>query len=154
MGIEIERKFLPASDDWKNWIKEWKELKQGYLINRRNMSLRIRSEDDQKFIICYKGAGKGISVPEYEMVVWRWLGSALLRFCAANIITKARFPIHHHDHLFEVDVFKNQLEGLVLIEVEMKTEEETVVLPSWIGHEVSRDHRYKNAVLVRSGIPD
>lgn len=40
-----------------------------------------------------------------------------------------------------------------MAEVELKSEDDVIDLPPWIGKEVSRDLRYKNVVMMRNGIP-
>jgi CYTH domain-containing protein len=57
--------------------------------------------------------------------------------------------------MWEVDVFEGHHEGLIMAEVEMSSVDEEVVLPSWVGREVSDDDRYANASLSRTpGVPD
>ncbi|WP_148045030.1 hypothetical protein [Nocardioides marmorisolisilvae] len=48
---------------------------------------------------------------------------------------------------FAVDVFHGPLAGLVLAEVEVEDLEADLVLPAWLGAEVTRDDRYSGGAL-------
>ena len=64
MAIEIERKFLVNSIPIKN-IDISKRIKQGYIINNKEKTLRIRQSDDD-YTITIKGKTTGISRLEFE----------------------------------------------------------------------------------------
>ena len=51
---------------------------------------------------------------------------------------------------WEVDEFLGDNKGLIVAEIELKTEDQIFEKPSWIGEEVSGDHRYTNASLARN----
>jgi adenylate cyclase len=82
---------------------------------------------------------------EYEIPIDDAL--KLLELCKRPIIAKTRYKIPYEGHSWEVDVFEGENEGLVMAEVELQSEDETVVLPEWIGKEVSGDKRYYNSYL-------
>jgi adenylate cyclase len=46
------------------------------------------------------------------------------------------------------DEFEGDNRGLILAEVELKNETQSIKLPGWIGQEVTGDPRYFNANLV------
>jgi CYTH domain-containing protein len=48
---------------------------------------------------------------------------------------------------WEVDEFLGENEGLVVAEIELKSENEQFEKPVWIGEEVTHDPRYFNASL-------
>tara|TARA_B100000508_G_scaffold56861_1_gene44275 strand:- start:1019 stop:1528 length:510 start_codon:yes stop_codon:yes gene_type:complete len=152
MATEIERKFLPKNDAWQASVTAIKRLRQGYLINTKKRSLRVRSEDDNRYILCYKTGSKGISVSEYELTLWPWLGRLLLWACGKTL-SKVRHYVPNENHLFEIDVFECKLSGLIIIEVELETENEVIMLPAWVGKEISLLSHYKNSVLLRKGLP-
>jgi adenylate cyclase len=62
-------------------------------------------------------------------------------------IEKTRHIVKANGHVWEIDVFEGANFGLVLAEVELQSEDEQIVLPSWIGIEVSDDPRYFNSYL-------
>ena len=54
----------------------------------------------------------------------------------------------------EVDVFAGRHAGLVLAEVELRSEDDKPSLPTWVGREVTGDAHYYNTSLARHGLPD
>tara|TARA_B100000508_G_scaffold31981_2_gene24623 strand:+ start:13935 stop:14453 length:519 start_codon:yes stop_codon:yes gene_type:complete len=153
MATEIERKYLPKNNGWEALVTGTKLITQGYLINTKKRSLRIRSEDNSRYILCYKSGSKGISVGEYELVLWVWLGNFLLWTCGSKTLAKVRHYVPYGNHIFEIDVFEGKLFGLIIIEVELEREDEEVLLPDWVGKGISLLSHYKNSVLLRKGLP-
>jgi CYTH domain-containing protein len=50
--------------------------------------------------------------------------------------------------IWEVDEYINNLSGLIIAEVELVYENQTIdVLPEWIGEEVTMDIKFSNAFL-------
>lgn len=66
-------------------------------------------------------------------------------------LEKIRYRVPLHDVVWEIDEFLGRLAGLVIIEVELAAVEQSVLLPAWVGREVSGDARYSNAVLATQG---
>ena len=54
-------------------------------------------------------------------------------------------PVGHH--VFEVDEFHGDNEGLVMAEVELGSEDEAYERPDWLGEEVTGDRRFYNSHL-------
>ena len=52
------------------------------------------------------------------------------------------------DHVYEVDEFWVDNQGLVVAEVELSSEDETFQRPQWLGQEVTGDRRYYNSCLL------
>jgi adenylate cyclase len=71
----------------------------------------------------------------------------LIRLCENSLVEKTRYIIKHGDHLFEVDEFLGENAGLIIAEVELKSEDEHFEKPSWLGKEVTGDPRYYNSYL-------
>lgn len=156
MGIEIERRFLPHFSDWKELATRSIFIKQGYIAREENNVVRIRIEDDgsdKKATLCVKGPPKNGRTPEFEYRVPITHGQALMNLCGKRVLTKRRYYIQHEQYLFEVDKFLGPLESLVVIEVELPTPKHKIMLPHWVGKEVTTDRRYTNASLVEHGIP-
>lgn len=65
-------------------------------------------------------------------------------------IRKTRHVVAHGDQALEIDVFDDP-PGLVVVEVELRSEDEPVELPGWLGEwrEVTPDRRYLNWSLAR-----
>jgi adenylate cyclase len=156
MSLEIERKFLPkgTSPVWRELATSKIEIVQAYLFSDPEKTIRVRIENGDAAILCIKGQSSGISTPEYEVPIhdlekaWN-----IIKLCGANVLTKTRYLVPVDDHVFEVDEFSGRLLGLTVIEVELKSEDEDFPRPDWFGKEVTLDPRYKNALLVRDGLP-
>lgn len=63
------------------------------------------------------------------------------------LIEKTRTVIEAAGHVWEVDAFFGENEGLVVAEVELADENEALELPPWIGREVTHLPRYFNSAL-------
>lgn len=149
MGMEIERKFLVVKEIWDQLtLPQGLEVVQGYLCNEPQKSVRVRIADDQAYLTI-KGETSRLSRPEYEYPIPLKDTRELLQNLCGERIEKVRYRIQHADHLWEVDVFEGANAGLMVAEVELKTEDELVALPNWIGQEVTGDSRYYNASLVK-----
>jgi len=70
--------------------------------------------------------------------------------CSIPIIGKYRTRILHEGKIWEVDEFEGENKGLIMAEIELKSEDETFSVPSWIGPEVTGDLRYYNSYLARN----
>jgi CYTH domain-containing protein len=68
---------------------------------------------------------------------------------------KLRKVVPHGGHEIEVDVYRGELEGLVVAEVEFPSEEAARAFepPGWFGEEVTGDPRYLNETLATDGAP-
>ncbi|KKB79828.1 adenylate cyclase [Devosia soli] len=155
MAAEIERKFLLKGDAWKNAAESSSRLQQGYLSTSAKATVRIRIFDDERAVLTLKGAPIGLTRPEFEYEVPLDDARQMMTLSFPNIVEKRRYKVPFGEHLWEIDVFEGHHAGLVLAEVEMETEEDIVILPDWVGEEVTDDDRYANASLSRTpGVPE
>lgn len=145
--IEIERKFLVEGKPWLTW-GPGVFYQQGYLSRGAHSTTRIRIAGHQGYLTI-KGKTIGISRLEFEYEVPLAHARSLLSLCEGDLISKYRWCIEHEGHTWEVDVFEGANEGLVVAEIELSSENETFIRPSWLGHEVSEDPRYTNGALSR-----
>jgi CYTH domain-containing protein len=146
MGIEIERKFLIISDEWRKSAQP-SCYRQGYIFAEKKGVVRIRTID-QKGFITIKSAPVGLKRHEYEYEIPFIDANAILEnMCENYIIEKKRYKIKYAGHIWEVDEFTGYNEGLLLAEIELSDEEEIFKRPSWIGEEVSLDPKYQNSNL-------
>ena len=144
MGTEIERKFLVVGSGWENAPS--KNIKQGYLNNDPDRTVRVRIMDSEAFITI-KGRAKGITRTEFEYSIPPKDALQLLEMCTDQIICKKRFIVNINDTIWEVDQFEGAHAGLVLAEVELTSEHQNIHKPQWLGKEVSEDHRFTNSYL-------
>lgn len=148
MPIEIERKFLIASNAWKQAVEKSISYRQGYLCNNKRASVRIRVSDDAA-MFNVKSMTMGIQRLEYEYPIP--LGEAneqLDKLCQKPLIEKVRHYIQQGKHTWEIDVFSGDNKGLVVAEIELGSEGEYFEKPDWLGHEVSHLPRYFNICLM------
>lgn len=150
MFQEIERKFLVKGDFAKE-IFQTMEIKQGYLCRDNGITVRVRIKDDKGFLTI-KGRRIGISRFEWEKEITVEEALALLEQTDSGCIEKTRHMVKNSDgrHIWEVDVFHGDNEGLVMAEIELADENEPFDIPEWIGEDVSDDKRYYNAQLLQN----
>ena len=147
MATEIERKFLLASDDWRNNIQYSKHYIQGYFSTNDACSIRIRVCDEQASLNI-KSATLGIRRSEYDYPIPIDDAMEMLQnLCKKPLLEKTRYFINHDNHTWEIDEFSGDNEGLVVAEIELDATDEELTLPDWAGKEVSDDPRYYNTCL-------
>lgn len=143
--IEIERKFLVASDAWSaNAVGL--PIRQGYLARASHCVVRVRTYGERAFVTI-KSDRSGLTRSEYEYEIPFDHAVEMLALCEGAVIEKVRHRIEHADHTWEVDVFSGPNAGLVVAEIELGAEDEPFERPAWLGEEVSGDPRYANAYL-------
>lgn len=146
MGKEIERKFLVAGDAWRAEVCSTRCLRQGYVAIDGQTNVRVRS-DGQRAWLTVKGAGEGITRPEFESEIPAGEAEGLLELCQGRIVEKTRHLVPAGGHTWEVDEFGGANAGLIIVEIELQAEGESFVRPAWLGEEVTGDVRYLNANL-------
>ena len=147
--IEIERKFLVSSDAYKEEAVEQQRIVQGYLNSDPKRTVRVRIKGDKAFItVKGKSNEAGLSRYEWEEEIKSSDAEDLLKLCEPGKIDKTRFLVKSGGHVFEVDEFYGDNEGLVIAEVELASEEEDFRKPDWLGKEVSGEKRYFNSGLI------
>ena len=148
---EIERKFLVKNDRFKTLATAKKEIAQGYLNTNPERTVRVRVSNEKAFLtIKGKGNERGMTRFEWEKEIPFEEAKSLLALCEKGVIEKTRFEIPVGNHLFEVDVFYGENEGLIVAEIELSDESEAFEKPDWIGMEVTNDQRYYNAYLSKN----
>jgi CYTH domain-containing protein len=146
--IEIERKFLVKSNEYKELAYAKKAIAQGYLNSDPLRTVRIRINEESGFLtIKGKSSASGTTRLEWEKEIPVNEARLLLEICEGGIIQKTRFLVKSGSHIIEVDEFSAENEGLVFAEIELKDENEFFEKPSWLGDEVTNDHRYYNSWL-------
>lgn len=146
MATEIERKFLVDAE--KISVVKFtsaEEISQGYLST--NPTVRVRLKGNRGYLTI-KSSTVGITRREFEYEIPAQEAAELLELCGERVLKKVRRKISYGGHVWEVDFFAGRHAGLILAEVELKSADEAVKLPAWIGREVSNDERYFNSNLV------
>lgn len=144
-GLEIERKFLVHKRmDWKRLASSCSHIQQGYFAAVNTVRVRIR---DDKGYLTIKGPSHngGLSRYEFEKEITLQEAQQLMLLCESGVIDKHRYLVPYAGHTFEVDEFHGDNDGLVMAEVELKSENELFESPDFIGKEVTGDRRFYNS---------
>jgi len=154
MAIEIERKFLLASEEWRGRIERSIEMRQGYFCNTDRASLRVRIEGERARI-GIKSMTHAMRRTEFEYPVPVEEARVMLEeMCQPSIIVKTRHLLHFEGHLWEIDEFHGDNAGLIVAEIELGDEAEPFARPGWLGEEVTDDPRYLNFRLAEHPFKD
>lgn len=149
MAQEIERKFL-VTGDYKSKAYGCHHISQGYISSDNGRIVRVRISDDKAYLTI-KGPSLdgGLSRFEWEMEIPVEDAGQLMQLCEGGQLTKNRYLVRSGKHVFEVDEFLGDNEGLVVAEVELNSIDDEYVDPGFIGKEVTGDRRYYNAQLMK-----
>ncbi len=149
MAQEIERKFLVIGD-FKSQAFEQSRIVQGYISSARGRTVRVRIRNGRGYLTI-KGASNesGTSRYEWEKELPLHEAEELMKLCEPGVIDKTRYLVRSGKHIFEVDEFYGENEGLIVAEVELNAEDEAFVKPSFIGQEVTGEVRYYNSQLMK-----
>ena len=149
--IEIERKFLVKINDFKTLAFAQNRIAQGYLNSTPERTVRVRIKGEKGFLTI-KGIGNesGMTRFEWEKEIPVEEALQLLKLCEGGKIDKIRYEIKVGSHVFEVDEFFGENDGLIIAEIELSSETENFEKPDWLGEEVTNDERYYNAYLSRN----
>lgn len=146
--IEIERKFLVKSDDYKKEAYAKSRIVQGFLNTSPERTVRIRINGEKGFLtIKGKSNEKGTTRFEWEKEISIGEAEALLNICEPGVIEKVRYEVKTGKHIFEVDEFSGANKGLVIAEVELESEDEFFEKPDWLDKEVTGNIAYYNSQL-------
>lgn len=148
MAYEIERKFLVTSEDFKKQASSKEYIVQAFLNRHPERSVRVRIKDQEAFLTI-KGISNesGTIRREWEYKIPVLEAEEMLKLCEPGAIQKYRYNIPVEDHVFEVDVFEGENQGLIVAEIELSAEEETFLKPTWLGEEVTGNKAYYNSYL-------
>jgi adenylate cyclase len=137
------------NNTWKEKVTESFEYKQGYLTSDNKRSIRIRTSTDKAWLNI-KSASIGTHRQEYEYEIPFKDGmEILLTLCQKPLIEKIRYLVPYQQHLWEIDIFSGDNEGLIVAEIELSNIGESFAKPNWVGKEVTMDLRYYNNNLCK-----
>ena len=150
--VERERKFLvsrlpllpPAGT----------ELRQGYVAVDGPATVRVRDDGVGDPTLTIK-AGHGAVRTELEWSISAAEFAAAWPHTEGRRIRKTRYRVPVGEHVAEVDVFHDGLEGLVLVEVEFTSDAAMASFspPDWFGDDVTDDESFTNASLATHALP-
>lgn len=145
MPVEIERKFLVTSNEWKR-TGQPQRMVQGYISREPGRTVRVRRAGEQAFLTI-KGPLTGITRTEVEIPLSLDEAEALFPLCHPTLIEKTRYRVDFAGHTWEVDEFHGDNTGLIVAEIELPAEDTPFDLPPWVGLEVTHQPRYSNSSL-------
>lgn len=146
MPLEIERKFI-VTGEFKSLSTNCTHIQQGYIASGNGRTVRVRIRDEKGYLTIKGPCGKaGISRYEWEKEIPLEDARDLMTICEPGLIDKHRYLVPQPDgHVWEVDEFHGDNEGLIMAELEMKSEDEAYECPPFIGREVTGDRRFYNS---------
>ena len=149
MAAETERKFL-VKGEFRHLAAKKVRIIQTYLSVDPERTIRIRIAG-REASLTVKGMPKARSITRDEWEIRITLNDAkeMMKICLPGKVDKTRYKIPSGKHLFEVDVFHDKNEGLVIAEIELASESERFEKPAWLGEEVTGKPGYYNANLIK-----
>ncbi|MDT0606456.1 CYTH domain-containing protein [Croceitalea rosinachiae] len=149
--LEIERKFLVGSEAYKNKATAVSRIVQGFLNTDPERTVRVRIRNDKGYLtVKGKGNDSGTTRFEWESEIPVSEATNLIDLCEPGILEKNRFEVPFENLVFEVDEFLGENKGLVIVEVELKHEDEHFTKPDWLGDEVTGQTKYYNSQLSKN----
>ncbi len=149
MAAETERKFL-VRGEFKHLAIKKVRIIQTYLSIDPDKTIRVRIAGRKAFLtIKGRPHGRSITRGEWEFQIPVTDAGEIMKICLPGKIEKTRYVVPAGKHMFEVDVFHDKNEGLVIAEIELAAESELFEKPSWLGEEVTGRPEYYNANLIK-----
>lgn len=146
MVAEIERKYLVLNDSWRKNASTGSVLRQTYLLAKKNRFVRIRIVDDTHAFLAVKIRTGPTTREEFEYEI-PYRDALQMADFATDVLEKIRYEVVDHGNRWEVDVYGGSHEGLVLAELELKSENDKFSRPPWLGAEVTGNAAYSNQTI-------
>lgn len=133
-----------AGSPWREQASSFSHIRQGYMACD-GATVRVRTRDEKAYLTIkgpsYDG---GLARYEFEKEITPDEATELLKLCRGGVIDKVRYLVPCGNHVYEVDEFYGDNEGLVFAEVELHDEHETYDKPDFLGPEVTGNKHYYN----------
>jgi CYTH domain-containing protein len=149
MALEIERRFLVASEGWRPHVCWSRNLQQGYLAGSADgLTLRVRSDGLGAAWLTLKYPASGIARHEFEYAIPQQDADSLLERSPARVL-KQRYGLDLPGGDWVLDVFAGENAPLVIAEVELESEQAAVAIPPWCSCEITGIGAFSNAALAQ-----
>jgi adenylate cyclase len=149
MATEIERKFL-VRGEFRHLAVSRKEITQTYLSKDPFKTVRVRIAEEKAYLTIKSPVPHGsLARGEWDFEIPVADAAELMKICLPGKIIKTRYMVPSGRHIFEVDVFHDRNEGLIIAELELASENEKYIRPEWLGEEVTGNPAYYNSNLAR-----
>lgn len=155
MPHEIERKFL-VNLNKVTLPSGGVSIRQGYLPVSENEKavVRVRVKGSEA-TLAVKGENIGAVRPEFEYSIPVNDANTMLdTLCQKPKIDKTRYEIPAGKHIWEIDVFHGDNQGLIVAEIELADESDSFEKPEWLSDEVTDDPKYYNSNLLQNPFND
>ena len=149
MPKEIERKFRVVSEIWRDRVKRSRTLVQAYVADTEKCVVRVRIEDDARAVFTIKSRGTHLARDEFEYPIPLADAEILMESRQGAILHKTRYDVDYDSFVWEIDVYAGENEGLVIAEVELRSETDEPPIPAFVGAEVTGQTRYYASELAR-----
>lgn len=146
MAKEIERTFLVVNDSYKKLATKVINIRQGYLNRDPERTVRVRIADTNGFLTI-KSKNHGSVRHEFEYEIPLSDAEQLMAMCEGRVLNKTRYIVPFEGLIWEVDVYHDDLKGLVVTEVELSHQDHPVILAPFAGEEVTGNPKYYNSQL-------
>jgi len=152
---EIEHKFLVDVEKFNSFIssatKVIQNIKQGYVIDDSTKGiLRVRIANGDTAFFTYKRATNDASKRiEIETTIPVDKAEFLFNTCEKRI-AKTRYIVFTHGRVWDVDVYTDRLQGLVVAEIELESTDVEYAKPEWVTTDITHDNRFSNYNLAEA----
>jgi CYTH domain-containing protein len=149
---EIERKFLVERLPDRMATLSFDPIDQGYLaIGEDGTEVRLRRMGGYCYLTVKSEGGLVRQEQEIELDPAQF--EALWPATEGKRLRKRRYTFEEAGHMVELDVYQDQLDGLLVAEVEFETvrDAEAYQPAAWFGREVTGMTVFKNKKLVETG---
>ncbi len=144
MALEIERKYLVKDSSFVALATSTTSIRQGYLSRDADATVRVRTKGEKAFLTV-KTRNRGCVRSEFEYEVPVADAEAMMAACKGLVIDKTRYVVPSDGYNWEIDVFHGALEGVVVAEIELPSEDAEFSVPPFIGEEVTGKSEYYNS---------
>jgi CYTH domain-containing protein len=121
MAVEIERKYLVVSDDWKADVISRHRLLDG-IAPFGNGKVRIRIDEFRAWVT-FKGPRTGVTRLEFEYAIPHHEAEEMLNvLCPSTMILKVRHFVGGSGMIWAVDVHERPFSGVTTAEIELQAE--------------------------------
>lgn len=149
MKVEIERKFLLASDGWRRLVERTDYIRDGLVAVSDERKTRVRIIGDRATLAVKTKRVQG-SRFEFEYDIPLADAELMLESCGSSTISKHRHYVSIGGLVWEIDEYDGLLKGVVLAEVELASIDQPLDIPPWIGHEVTAEAPYRKLNMLQA----
>jgi adenylate cyclase len=149
MATETERKFL-VKGEFRHLSVRKIEMVQSYLTIDPEKTIRLRIADEKAYLtVKSRPRMNSITRNEWEVEIAVAAAQEMMSICLPGRVVKSRYLVPSGKHTFEIDVFHEKNEGLIIAEIELNSDDESFDKPDWLGDEVTGLPQYYNANLIK-----